>query len=42
MSMDQCEEGGTEDNTQTTRMARRMKETQNEPHINLRQEERFI
>lgn len=40
--MDHCKEGRAEDNTQTTRMAKRMKETQNEPHINLRQEERFI
>lgn len=42
MRVDQCKEGKTEDNTQTTRMAKRMKETLNEPHINLRQEERFI
>lgn len=42
MRMDQCKEGRTEDNTQTTRLAKRMKETQNEPRINLRQEERFI
>lgn len=40
--MDQGKDGRTEDNTQTTRLARRMKEIQNEPHINLRQEERFI
>lgn len=40
--MDQYEEGGTEDNKQTVRVAKRMKDTQNELHINLRQEERFI
>lgn len=42
MRMDQYEEGGTEDNTQTVRVAKRMKDTQNELHISLRQEERFI
>ena len=40
--MDQWKEGRTEHNTQTKKMAKRMTETQNEPHINLRQEERFI
>lgn len=40
--LDQCKEGKTGDNIEAAVIAKRMKETQNKPHINLRQEQRFI